>query len=65
MNAEDAGRPLGEHPWPRFQRHLTDVLKRYSDSTRAVIPPPVDGGLLMKSAHRQFRQSHGLQPSGQ
>jgi hypothetical protein len=29
--------PEGAHPWPRLERHLTDVLKRYSDNTRAVI----------------------------
>lgn len=29
--------PQGAHPWPRLERHLTDVLKRYSDNTRAVI----------------------------
>lgn len=29
--------PEGAHPWPRLERHLTDVLKHYSDNTKAVI----------------------------
>lgn len=29
--------PEGSHPWPRLHRHLSDVLKRYSENTKAVI----------------------------
>lgn len=29
--------PEGAHPWPRLERHLADVLRPYSDNTKAVI----------------------------